>query len=106
MKLGSHRDYRGSRAYAPDLPSASSESWVTRTAGPLTAWVKHVFEMLLKPGARQAAETMWLVHGEERHFSVLGAEYDRKPRRVAALCPFPEAEVRTRRPIRDRPYGE
>jgi hypothetical protein len=106
MKLGSNMDFHGSRAYAPDLPSTPSESWVKRAAGPLTAWVKHVFGMLLKPGARQAAETMWLVHGEERHFSVLGAQYDRKPRRAGAPSPFPEGEVRTRRPLRDRPYGE
>jgi hypothetical protein len=44
---------------------------------------------------------MLLVHGEDRHFSLLGAEYDRKPRRAAA-CPFPQGEVRTRRPGQDR----
>ena len=84
MKLGGQMDYHGSRAYAPDLPSVTAESWVKRLAGPFTAWAKHMLEMLLKPGARQVAETMWLVHGEERHFSVLGADHDRKRRRVAA----------------------
>ena len=99
MKLGGHMDYHGSRAYAPDLPSVTSESWVKRLAGPFTAWARHALEMLLKPGARQAAETMWLVHGEERHFSVLGAD-DRKRRRVAsAPWPVAEDEVRLRRPI-------
>ncbi len=74
MKLGGHMDYHGFRAYASDRPSVTSESWVKRLAGPFTAWARHALEMLLKPGARQAAETMWLVHGEERHFSVLGAD--------------------------------
>ena len=98
MKLGGQMDYHGSRAYAPDLPSVTSESWVKRLAGPFTAWAKHMLEMLLKPGARQVAETMWLVHGEERHFSVLGADNDRKRRRVAASpWPIAENEVRLRR---------
>ena len=76
MKLGGQMDYHGSRASAPDPPSVTSESWVKRLAGPFTAWATYMLEMLLKPGARQAAETMWLVHGEERHFSVLGADHD------------------------------
>jgi len=103
MKLGGHMDYSGSRAYAPDLPSVASGSWARRLAGPFTAWAKYVLEMLLKPGARQAAETMWLVHGEERHFSVLGADHDRKRRRVdASPWPIAEDEVRLRRPIAHR----
>lgn len=103
MKLGGQMDYHGSRAYAPDPPSVTSESWVKRLAGPFTAWATYMLEMLLKPGARQAAETMWLVHGEERHFSVLGADHDRKRRRVAASpWPIAEEEVRLRRPIADR----
>ena len=82
------------------FPPSTAESWVKRLAGPFTAWAKQKLEMLLKPGAEQAAETIWLVHGEERHFSVLGADNDRKRRRVAASpWPIAENEVRLRRPI-------
>ena len=101
MKLGGQMDYHGSRAYAQDLPSAAG-SWANR----LAAWTKQKLEFLLRPGAEQASETIWLVHGGDRNFSVLGAEYDRKPRRSAAPCPFPEGEPRTRRPIRHRPDAE
>jgi hypothetical protein len=106
MKLGSHMDYHGSRAYAPDPASATAGSWVKRLAGPLTAWTRHMLEMLLKPGAREAAETVWLVHGDERHFSVLGSDSVGKRRRAIAPCPFPEGEVRVRRPIGYRRDGE
>ena len=97
MKLGGHVDYHGSRAYAPDLPSAAAGSWASRQAGRLAAWTNQKLELLLRSGAEQASGTIWLVHGEDRHFSVLGAEHDRKPRRAAAPCPFPEGEARTRR---------
>jgi len=102
MKLGRQIDYHGSRAYAPDRPSSGEDSWLKR----LAAWTKRKLELVLRPGAEQAAETIWLVHGEERHFSLLGAEYDRKPRRAAAPCPFPDAEVRARRPIGYRTDAE
>ena len=102
MKLGSQMDYHGSRSYAPDLPSPAEGSWLRR----IRAWTKEKLGQLLRPGAEHAAETMWLVHGEERHFSVLGDEYDRRPRRAAAPCPFPEGEVRIRRPIAYRTHGE
>ena len=97
MKLGSHRDYSGSRSYAPDLPSTSDGSWLSR----LAAWARKKLELSLRSGVEQPSEMMWLVHGKDRHFSLLGAEYDRKPRRAAAPCPFPQGEVRTRRPVRD-----
>jgi hypothetical protein len=106
MKLGSHMDYHGSRAYAPDPDSAIAGSWVKRLAGPLAAWTKHMLEMLFKPGAREAAETVWLVRGDERHFSVLGSDSGRKLRRAVAPCPFPEDEIRVRRPIGYRVDGE
>lgn len=106
MKLGGQMDYHGSRAYASDLPSAAAESWLKRLGGRLAAWTKQKLEFLLRPGAEQASETIWLVHGEDKHFSVLGAEYDRKPLRAAAPCPLPEGEARTRWPIRHRPDGE
>lgn len=104
MKLGGQMDYHGSRTYAKDLPSAAG-SWVGRQASRLAAWTKQKLEFLLRSGAEQASET-WLVRGDDRHFSLLGAEYDRKPRRGAAPCPFPEGEARTRRPVRHRPDGE
>ncbi len=44
MKLGGHMDYHGSRAYAPDLPSATEGSWVKRLAGRLAAWTKQKLE--------------------------------------------------------------
>jgi hypothetical protein len=103
MKLGRKMDYHGSRAYAPDVPSAPAGSWVRRHAGPLAIWATHMLEMLLKPGARQAAETIWLVDGKERNFSLLGSNrYASKRRGAAAACPFPEGEGRVRRPIGDR----
>jgi hypothetical protein len=108
MKLGGQMDYHGSRAYAPDLPSVTAGRWIRRHAGPLAAWATHMFEMLLKPGARQAAETIWLVEGKERHFSLLGSDgHDRTRRRGAtAACPFPESDARTRRPIGFRADGD
>ena len=100
MKLGGHMDYHGSRAYAPDLPSSTERNWIKRRAAELAAWAKQKLELLLKPGAEQAADTVWLVRGTERHFSLLGSdEHGRKRRRAAAPCPFPEGEARTRRPI-------
>ena len=108
MKLGGQMDYHGSRAYAPDLPSATAGSWISRSAGPLAAWATQMFEMLLKPGSRQAAETVWLVQGREKHFSLLGSNDHHEKRRhpATAACAFPEGELRTRRPIRDRPDSE
>ena len=105
MKLGGQMDYSGSRAYAPDPPSATAGSWIGRLAGPFTAWAKHALEMLLKPGARDAAETVWLVRGNESHFSVLGADRDTKPRRGAQSL-WPEGEARFRRPINYRRDSE
>jgi hypothetical protein len=97
MKLGTHMDYHGSRPYAPDAPSLTAGRLLKRLAGPLTAWAEHLLEMLLKPGASDAAETVWLVRGNERHFSVLGSEVRRKGRRsIEAL--WPEGEPRYRRP--------
>ena len=106
MKLGTHMDYHGSRAYAPDPPSTTAGSWLKRLAGPLTAWTRHTLEMLLRPGARDAAETVWLVHGDERNFSVLGSDRGGKLRRAVAPCPFPEGEVRARGPIGYQPDSE
>jgi hypothetical protein len=99
MKLGGQMDYHGSRAYAPDLPSTTTGSWVKRFAGGLADWTKGKLELVLRPGAEQAAEAIWLVQGKERHFSVLGSGRDVKRRRAAASCPFPEGETRARRPI-------
>lgn len=101
MKLGSHMDYHGSRAYAPDPPSLGSGSWLKRLAGPLTGWAEHLVTTLLKPGAREAAETVWLVRGDERHFSVLGSD-GRVKRRRSAEALWPEGEARFRRPIGGR----
>jgi len=101
MKLGSHSDYSGSRSYAPDLSSSEEGSWLRRLGGRLAGWARQKLELSLRSGAEQPSEMMLLVHGEDRHFSLLGAEYDRKPRRAAA-CPFPQGEVRTRRPGQDR----
>lgn len=106
MKLGSQTDYHGSRAYAPDPPSSTERNWIKRHADRLAVWAKQKFELLLRPGAEQAAETVWLVHGTERHFSVLGSECDRKRHHAAAPCPFPEGEARTRRPIGYRSVSE
>lgn len=105
MKLGGHGDYSGSRAYAPDLAPPATGSWLKRLGESLAAWTKPKLEWLLRPGADQAAET-WLVRGKERHFSLLGLEYDGRPRRAVAPCPFPEAGVRVRRPIRHRTDAE
>lgn len=102
MRLGRQMDYHGSRSYAADLPSAATGSW----AGRLAAWTKQKLEFLLRSGADQASETIWLVHGDDRHFSLLGAEYDRRPRRGARPSPFPEVEAQTRRPIPFRPDGD
>ena len=104
MKLGGHMDYHGSRAYAPDLPSATKGSWVKRLVGGLADWAKHKVELVLRPEPEQAAETIWLVHGEERHFSVLGSEPGAKRRR--APSPFPEGEPRARRPAGFRADSE
>ena len=98
MKLGSHRDYSGSRSYAPDVPSPADGSWLSR----LAAWARQKLELSLRSGAEQPSEMMWLVHGKDRHFSLLGGEYDRKQHRAAAACPFPQGEMRSRRPVRDR----
>ena len=105
MKLGGHMDYHGSRAYAPDLPSSTERNWTKRLAVRLAAWTKQKLELLLRPGAEQAAETVWLVHGTERNFSVLGSDRGRM-RRAPAPCPFPEGQARTRRPIGHRALGE
>jgi len=108
MKLGGQMDYHGSRAYAPELPSASAGNWARRQAGRLAGWTGRMLEMLLKPSARQAAEAIWLVEGKERHFSLLGAtvnDYKRR-RGAASACAFPEGEVRRRRPIGNRPDDE
>jgi len=105
MKLGGQMDYHGSRAYAPDLPTSTDGNCLKRSGARLTAWAKQKLETLLRPGAKQAAET-WLVRGDERHFSVLGAEYDRRPRGAPAPCPFPEGEARARRPLGYRSIAE
>ena len=55
MKLGGHMDYHGSRAYAPE-PTAAAGSWVKRLGGRLAAWTKQKLELVLRPGAEQAAE--------------------------------------------------
>ena len=99
MKLGGHKNYHGSRAYAADPTSATADSWVKRVGDRLATWTRQNLERVLKPGAEQVAETMWLVHSNERHFSVLGAGRDGRRRRAAAPCPFPEGEARTRRPM-------
>jgi hypothetical protein len=103
MKFSGQTDYHGSRAYAPELPSTAGASWVKRLAVRLAAWAKQAFESSLRPGADQAVETIWLVHGNERHFSILGSERYKRPR--AAVSPWPEGEVRRRR-IADRTAGE
>jgi hypothetical protein len=101
MKSGGHMDYHGSRAYAPDPPSLASGSWLERLAGPLAAWAEQLLAMLLKPGARDAAETVWLAHGDERHFSVLGSGGRGKQRRSAEAL-WPDGEARFPRPIARR----
>ena len=78
MKLGGHMDYHGSRAYAPEPASAAAGSWVKRFGGRLATWMRQKLELVLRPGAEQAAETVWLVHGNERHFSLLGSDRARK----------------------------
>ena len=105
MKLGGHMDYHGSRA-SPEPTSAAAGSWVKRLGGRLATWSRQKFELVLRPGAEQAAETIWLVHSNERAFSLLGAGRDRKRRRAVAPCPFPEGEARTRRPIGFRADSE
>jgi len=106
MKLGGQMDYHGSRAYASDLPSTTAGSWAKRLTGGLVGWVKQKLELVLRPGAEQAVETIWLVRGTERHFSVLGSDRGEKRRRAAAPCPFPEGETRVRRPLGHRPVSE
>jgi len=106
MKLGSQMGYSGSRRYAPDPPSPEEGSWLRRLGGRLAAWTKKKLDLALRPSAEQAVETMWFAEGKGRNFSLLGAEYDRRPRRAVAPCPFPEAEVRTRRPIGYRTDAE
>jgi hypothetical protein len=54
--------------------------------------------MLLKPGARTAAETVWLVRDDERHFSLLGSDRLEKQRTTDKSL-WPEGETRFRRPI-------
>ena len=102
MKLGSRMDYSGSRRYAPDPPSSEEGGWLRR----LGAWTRKKLELMLRPGAEETVERMWFAEGKGRNFSLLGAEYDRRPRRAVAPCPFPEAEVRTRRPIGYRTDAE
>ena len=68
MKLG-HVGYHSFRGYAPDSASAI---------------------------ARETAETVWLVKGDETHFSVLGSAGDDKLLGAVAPCPFPEDQARTR----------
>jgi len=104
MKLGGQTDYHGYRTYAPEPAFATEGSWAKRLGGRLAAWTKRKLELLLRPGADQAAETIWLVHGEERHFSVLGSEPGAKRRR--APSPFPEGEPRARRPAGFRADNE
>jgi hypothetical protein len=106
MKLGGHMDYHGSRVYAPEPASEAEESWIKRLGGRLASWTWQKLQLVLRPGAEQAAETMWLVHGDERHFSLLGAGRDRQRRRAVAPRPFPEGEARTRRPIGSRADSE
>jgi hypothetical protein len=106
MKLGGHMDYHGSRAYAPEPTSATAGSWVKRLGGQLASWTRQKLDLMLRPGAKQAAETIWLFHGNERHFSLLGSDSARKRRRAAAPCPFPEGEARIRRPIGVRADSE
>jgi hypothetical protein len=105
MKLGGHVDYHGSRAYAPDPPSLASGNWLKRLAAPLTASAERLLAMLLKPGAREAAETVWLVRGDEKHFSVLGSDR-RENRRRSAEALWPEGEARFHRPIARRPDND
>jgi hypothetical protein len=94
-------DYHGSRAYAPDPPSLASGNWLKRLAGPIAAWAEHQLATLLKPGAREAAETLWLVRGDERHFSVLGSN-GREKRRRSAEALWPEGEARFPRSVEHR----
>ena len=91
MKLGGNMDYHGSRAYAPDVPSSKGSTWLLRLTAKLAAWAKEKLELLLRSGSEQAANTIWLVHGDERHFSVLGAEPDKKTR-PAAASPWPVSD--------------
>ena len=105
MKLGSQMDYHGPRAYAPDPPSTTG-SWISRYRRRVAAWRGQMFEMLLKPGARQAAETISLIDGREKHFSLLGLDGNGRSRGATAPCPFPEGEGRARRLVRPRPDNE
>ena len=101
MKLG-HVGYHSFRGYAPDSASAIAGGLISR----LTAGVKRVLEMFLKLGARETAETVWLVKGDETHFSVLGSARDDKLLRAVAPCPFPEDQTRTRGRSETGPRGE
>jgi hypothetical protein len=105
MKLGGHMDYHGTRTYSPE-PIATASSWVKRLGGRIAAWSRQKLDLVLRPGADQAAETIWLVQGNERHFSLLGAGSDRKHRHGDAPCPFPKGEARTRRSIDFRTDSE
>ena len=71
-----------SRLYRRDLALAANQ----RACG-----LGERLELLLRSGAEQAADTIWLVHGDERHFSVLGSELDEKPR-PAAESPWPVSD--------------
>lgn len=106
MKLSRQIDYHGSRAYPQDLPSAAEGGWLKRFGGRLAAWTSRKLELALRPGAEQEVERMWFVQGKGKNFSLLGAEYDRKPRRAVAPCPFPEADTPIRRPLGYRAQSE
>ena len=106
MKLGRQIDYHGSRAYPPDLPSSAEGSWLKRLGERLAAWTRQKLELALRPSAEQEVERMWFVEGKGKNFSLLGAEYGRKPRPAVAPSPFPEAEIGTRRPIGYRTDAE
>jgi hypothetical protein len=106
MKLVSQMDYSGTRRHAPDSPSSEEGSWLRRLGGRLAAWRKKKLDPALRPSAEQVVGTMWFADGKGRNFSLLGAEYDRTLRRPVAPCPFPEGEVRARRPIGYRTNAE
>ena len=104
MKFGRDFDYHGSRSYSPEAGTSFLDGIIDHVCL-LVAWSRQQLETMLRSGIGRSPETMSLIHGNERHFSLLGAIADqRKPRRVAD-CPFPEGPPRARRPVNDTGGG-
>lgn len=75
--FGKHTDYHGSRTYNVEKPRFAMPSQLALKWSFLIAWTKIQIERFLRSGA-EASDSIWIMRGNEKHFTMLGGKQLRR----------------------------